>query len=231
MGPEMALAFKSVVESIHRRGSVRSAIVTGAGPAFAAGGDLNMLKEKAALGPETNRRAMLEFYHSFLCISKLPFPVIAAVNGHAIGAGLCLALACDFRFVSNQAKIGFPFTRLGLHPGMGACYFLPRIIGHAHAADLLVTGRTISSEIAVQFGLFAEIHDSATLMPSAMRFAKSLEITAPNAVAGLLETLRPNESDLLAALEREAAQQSMNYADAEFLEGINAALERRVPKF
>ena len=104
-----------------------------------------MLKNKAALDAETNRQAMLQFYRAFLSILELPVPTIAAVNGHAIGAGFCLALACELRVASADAKLGLTFTRLGLHPGMGATCFLPRIAGFAVANDLLISGRVLEA--------------------------------------------------------------------------------------
>ena len=161
----------------------------------------------------------------------MPCPTIAAVNGHAIGAGLCVALACDFRLVAHGAKLGFPFTRLGLHPGMGATHFLPRIIGHDAASDLLVTGRTIMADEATKLGIFREVCEPGDLMNSARRLAESLTATGPTAVAGLLETLRPSPTGLKVALEREAMEQSRNYANPEFLEGITAAIEKRSPNF
>ena len=231
MSQQMAAEFSSVVGQLRTNPNLRAAILTGAGSAFAAGGDLEMLRKKAALDPETNRTKMLEFYDAFLCIQSLPFPTIAAVNGHAIGAGLCVALACDFRFVAEGAKLGFPFTRLGLHPGMGATCFLPRIIGRDMATDLLVTGRTISAGEAAGLGMFREVRSAEAIMPTALRLAESLAKTGPSAVAGLLKTLRPSSAELKATLEREAAEQSRNYASEEFVEGITAAIEKRSPEF
>ncbi len=231
MSQQMAAEFSAVVGQLRSDTAIRAVILTGAGSAFAAGGDLEMLRKKAALSPEENRKLMLEFYDCFLGIQSLPCPTIAAVNGHAIGAGLCVALACDFRLVAHGAKLGFPFTRLGLHPGMGATHFLPRIIGHDAASDLLITGRTITADEAAKLGMFREVCSNEELMESARRLAELQSPTGPSAVAGLLETLRPSKSDLQAALEREATEQSRNYAHPEFLEGITAAIEKRSPNF
>ncbi len=203
----------------------------GAGDAFAAGGDLQMLQAKAKLDPDTNYQQMLEFYHSFLCIQTLAVPTIAAVAGHAIGAGLCLAMACDFRIISKQAKLGFTFTKLALHPGMGASLFVPRVAGTGVALDLLVSGRVFSAEEAKQLGLTQRVVERAEVMPAAVELAESLLLTGPAAVAGLLQTLRPSPAELQTALEREAREQSRGYARAEFLEGITATIEKRQPEF
>ena len=108
---------------------------------FSAGGDLGMIEDRASEGaaqPGAARgrigASMRSFYGLFLCVRDLPCPVVAAINGHAVGAGLCVALACDVRVASDAAKLGLNFTRLGLHPGMGATWTLPRLVGPARAS-------------------------------------------------------------------------------------------------
>ena len=231
MGVEMAVEFEQAVKQLSQASDLRVLILHGAGDAFSAGGDLNMLKAKAKLDLETNRQQMLEFYHSYLCIHNLEVPIIAAVNGHAIGAGLCLAMACDFRIVASQAKLGFTFTKLALHPGMGASLFVPRVAGMGTALDLLVSGRVFTSAEAQQLGLTQTVVDSDQVLPTALTLAESLLSTGPAAVAGLLQTLRPSPAELQTALEREATEQSRGYARSEFLEGVTATIEKRKPDF
>ncbi len=231
MGEEMALAFRQAVHELADRPGLRAVVISGNGVAFSAGGDLAMLRQKAALDREDNRRRMLDFYDAFLCMLQLPVPIIAAINGHAIGAGLCLAIACDLRIVAANAKLGFTFTRLGIHPGMGATWFLPRVTNHAAATELLVTGRIFTASEAKAYGLVTSVVEPAVCQSSALELAKELLLCGPQAVAGLLETLRPRSDELRVALEREAEQQSLNYRSAEFLEGIDAALEKRPPRF
>lgn len=231
MSVQMAAEFKQVIGELLQRTDLRVLILTGAGGAFAAGGDLQMLKAKAKLDAETNCQQMLEFYHSFLCVQQLEVPTIAAVNGHAIGAGMGLAMACDYRIVSKQAKLGFTFTKLALHPGMGTSLFLPRIAGLGTALDLLISGRVFSAEEAKQLGLTQLVVDAVDVVGRAYELAESLLLTAPAAVAGLLETLRPKPAELQAALEREALEQSLGFARAEFLEGVIATIEKRKPRF
>ena len=109
---------------------VRAAILTGAGRAFSAGGDLDWLMARHRDTPENNVAVMTEFYKRFLVLRRLPVPVIAAINGPAIGAGLCLAVGgADLRVASAGAKLGVTFTKLGLHPGMAATFFLPQLVG------------------------------------------------------------------------------------------------------
>ena len=169
MGAEMARSFAQRIGELQSHSGLRSVILTGAGSAFAAGGDLEMLREKAAAAPEANRVAMLEFYDAFLGILKLPVPIIAAINGSAIGAGFCLALACEVRVASTEAKLGLTFTRLGLHPGMGATCLLPRIAGWAVASDLLISGRVVNAAEARTMGLVNDIVAPELLMARAAR--------------------------------------------------------------
>ncbi|MEW6283246.1 MAG: enoyl-CoA hydratase/isomerase family protein, partial [Candidatus Eremiobacterota bacterium] len=146
MGEEMAGAMRALVDEL-RGHRPRVLVLTGAGRAFSAGGDLEMLERKRATGVERNRPLMLEFYASYLGLLELEVPLVAAVNGHAVGAGAVLACACDVRLADPAARFAFPFARLGLHPGMGATWFVPRVAGAA-ATELLLTGRMIGAEEA-----------------------------------------------------------------------------------
>lgn len=231
MGGEMASAFAERIVELQSQTGLRAVIITGAGSAFAAGGDLQMLQQKAALDRETNCTAMLEFYRAFLCMLDLPVPIVAAVNGHAIGAGFCLALACEARVVSTDAKFGLTFTRLGLHPGMGATCFLPRIAGLAVANDLLISGRMFGATEAKSMGLANYVVPPVAVQSKSLEVAESFLTSGPEAVRGLLETLRPSAEQLEAALMREASEQSHNYASQEFLEGVAAAIEKRAPRY
>lgn len=114
---EMAAVFPQIIDELKSQSDLRCVVLTGAGRAFSAGGNLDMIAEKKHKTAEQNTEEMLQFYSSFLCIRDLPVPTIAAINGHAIGAGLCVALACDLRVASESAKLGVNFTKLGLSPG------------------------------------------------------------------------------------------------------------------
>ncbi|MCI5066323.1 enoyl-CoA hydratase/isomerase family protein [bacterium] len=230
MDEGMAKLFQSRVEEL-RQEALRALIVTGAGKAFSAGGNLEMLEAKTKLSPEENKRRMLQFYDSFLCIRELGVPLVAAVNGHAIGAGLCLALACDIRVVSREAKLGMTFTKLGLHPGMGGTWFVPQVLGRAAAFELLVTGRVLRGEDVVRFGISRELVAPDEVLPKAEQITQEIVGCGPLATRQLVETLRNPAQDLAGALEREATCQGENYASDDFREGIRAIQEKRAPKF
>src|SRR5262249_6680395 len=134
MSEALGEAFAARVAALAADAALRAVVLTGAGDAFSAGGDLAMIQARAdqgAAGGRAARRpirdAMRAFYQLFLAVRDLPCPAIAALNGSAIGAGLCVALACDVRIASAEARLGLNFTALGLHPGMGATWTLPRL--------------------------------------------------------------------------------------------------------
>lgn len=232
MGEEMASEFAALVAELGGTpGRTQAIILTGAGRAFSAGGNLAMLEAKTRINPEDNRRIMLDFYNSFLGILKLNIPLIAAINGPAIGAGLCLACACDVRICADTAKLGFTFARLGLHPGMGATYFLPRVIGYAAAAELLLTGRVIGAPEALKIGLASQVTDAAGVVDQAVKIAAEICECGPESVKLLAESLRTSPGSLDLCLEREAICQSYSYAGDEFKEGVKAAMEKRKPAF
>lgn len=231
MSEEMASDFKAVVDGLKGNENIRCVIITGAGRAFSAGGDLDMLKKKTTLPGEKNRQIMLKYYSDFLCARDLGIPLIAAINGHAIGAGLCLASACDIRIAAKEALLGMTFVRLGLHPGMGATYFLPLIMGYANAMEFMLTGRKIRADEALTLGLVNRVVDRNTVLTEALNIADEILECSPSAIRQLLETLRYPRNNLEYALQREALAQGINYASDEFKEGIQAVSEKRKPNF
>lgn len=140
MTDALALAC-SVHRALCRLPQVRVVILTGEGKAFSAGGDLDFLLNRANDEPGNNAPMMRAFYARFLSLLQLPVPVIAAINGPAIGAGMCVAAACDLRIAAKTTDMGFTFAKLGLHPGMGCTFFLPALIGQQNASRLLLTVR------------------------------------------------------------------------------------------
>lgn len=230
MSLTMAREFRDLVKSL-KSDTPRLLIISGKGKAFSAGGDLEMLEAKTSMNPEQNRQGMLEFYDSFLSVRELNIPLIAAINGAAIGAGLCLASACDIRLCSDRARLGFTFVKLGLHPGMGGTFFLPLVVGSAHARELLLTGRIIDAAHALRIGLVSEVVDVDTIEKRSIEIAREILANGPESVTQLLMTLRSADAGLMAALEREAFCQSINYQSDQFKEGIRAVREKRPAQF
>lgn len=150
MTAQLVEDFGQVLENIHSNASEYGAVViTGAGKAFSAGGDQTWLKQRCKDTAARNSQIMHDFYHRFLAVRSLPLPVVAAINGPAVGAGMCLAMACDIRIAAKTAKMGFPFVSLGLHPGMGATHMIASVAGYETAYRLLLTGDMINGEEAM----------------------------------------------------------------------------------
>jgi enoyl-CoA hydratase/carnithine racemase len=232
MTEPMGQDIRAAVDSLRAREDLRVVIVRGAGGVFSAGGDLSFIEECAAAGAFANRCRMEDFYRLFLSVRALRVPTIAAVGGPAIGAGACFALACDLRVAAADARFGFTFVKLGLHPGMGATYFLPRVVGPAAAADLLLTGRTVDAQEAARLGLVSRVVPPDRLLDEARALAAEIAAGAPIATAQTALTLRGSlERTLDEALAREAHAQSIDYGTADVAEGVAAIRERRPPRF
>eukprot|EP00962_Isochrysis_galbana_P007868 scaffold2133_cov135-Isochrysis_galbana.AAC.3 len=189
MTAEMGDAFAEAVGQLSAdTDEVGTVVVTGAGTAFSAGGDMSFLHARGRDSPWRNMQVMRRFYERFLCVRKLPVPVIAAINGPAVGAGLCLALACDVRVASPAAKMGVTFVGLGLHPGMGCTHFLPQTVGPQVAARMMLTGEMVGGAQALREGLVAALEDDPE--QAAVALASRMAEQAPIAVRTCVRSLR-----------------------------------------
>lgn len=235
MTEALAAEFAAGIGELSVDPTVRAVVVTGAPPAFSAGGDLDMLEAHARGARENDLDTvtlMRRFYDDFLSVRGLPVPVVAAINGHAIGAGLCVALACDLRVVASDAKLGLPFGRLGLYPGMGATWMLPRAIGTMHAARLLYTGESIDGVEATTLGLCLRHLPAADVLDDALTLADAISQASPLVVRQLKARLADAATATLeATLEAEARAQAVGYRSDDLREGLAAARERRQPTF
>ena len=231
MTPELGDALAAAVAALRADADVRAVVLTGAGDAFSGGGDLKMLERLRAARFMEARAFMLEFYARYLSITDLAVPTIAAVRGAAIGAGLCVALACDLCVVDADAKLALNFAQLGLHPGMGATYLLPRRVGAQRAAELLLTGRRFHGVEAAQLGVALEAVPADVVLARAQALAGQIARNAPLAVRALKASLGLDPAALRAALENEAFRQAESYGSEDLGEGLAAAVERRAATF
>jgi enoyl-CoA hydratase len=219
--------------------SVRAVVLTGSGRAFSAGGDLGMIQDRADEGRERPgiahrpiRDSMHSFYKLFLSVRDLACPTLAAINGPAMGAGLCVALACDIRVVADDARLGLNFTKLGLHPGMAATWTLPRLVGPALAAELLYTSRLIEGTEAASMGLANRAVARNRVLPLAQQLAKEVAECAPLAVRAVKRALeRSSAASLEDQLAFEAREQALCFETEDVHEGIAAVQEKRPPRF
>jgi len=256
MTPELTAAWAQAMESLEQDDSVRAVVVTGAGTAFCAGGDLSWLghadpADRGTAGADTGvadtgvagadarpvptpaqlRAKMYDFYRTWLRVRDLEVPVLAAVNGPAIGAGLCLALACDLRYAAPTARFSVPFLALGLHPGMAATYLLPEAVGMARAREMLYTGRVVGASQAVELGLINRVLPAEGLVEEVLDVAASVAAAAPVAVRLTKAALRHGPRSYAEALEWEALAQPVTMASHDLQEGLRAVSEKRPPQF
>ena len=232
MTDAMTESWTRAVDELAGDPDVRVVVVTGEGSAFCSGGNPAWIAGEPDAEVDYLRTRMMAFYRAWLSIRKLEVPTIAAINGHAVGAGLCMALACDLRYAAQGARLGVPFVRLGMHAGMAATYLLPNVVGEAHARDLLLTGRTVDADEALRLGLVAGVLPADTFLDGVLEVAAGIAATAP--VASRLTTLALRDgghADFESAVQWEALAQPLTLATADLQEGIAAARERRSPRF
>ncbi|WP_239337844.1 enoyl-CoA hydratase/isomerase family protein [Frankia sp. CiP3] len=225
-------AWSRALDEIIADPHVRAVVVTGQGSAFCAGGDLDWVDPRTdrEAGVDRLRAKMLTFYRSWLKIRSVEVPTIAAVNGATVGAGLCLALACDLRFASLDASFCAPFTRLGMHPGMAATRLLPEAVGAVRARELIFTGRTVDAREAAAIGLVNAVVPAADLVAVAVGTATQIAAAAPVATR-LAKAALSGADDFDQVLQWEALAQATTMANGEAAEGIQAQLDRRPPSF
>jgi enoyl-CoA hydratase len=228
----MTAAWSRLLGFVSRDPALRALVITGAGTAFSSGGDTGWIGADAELGVQGLRERMLRYYRTWLAVRGLHIPVIAALNGPAVGAGAALALACDIRWASESASMSFPFTRLAIHPGMGSTWLLREVAGNAVARDLLLTGRPVRGAELLQLGLVTRLLDVADFADTVASFAAEVALTAPIAERSTLTALRAaRPGSLHEALEAEAQSQAITMTSEDLAEGLAAAKERRPPRF
>jgi len=216
---------------------VRVAILTGAGAAFSAGGNLKAMRPdsgglNASLPARTRRNYKSGIQRLPLAFAALEVPVIAAVNGPAIGAGLDLACMCDLRVAASSAKFAESFVKLGIIPGDGGAWLIQRIIGFARAAELTLTGETIDAAEALRIGLVNQVVPDAELMDAAAALAARIACNPAFAVRMAKRLIWEAQSMSIGqVLEMSAAMQAVAHATRDNAEAVNAFLEKRKPVF
>lgn len=218
------------VQELKKDQSARVLILTGAGRAFSAGGAKGNLQSRTAGGGNTEPPKV--FYKRFLTLRQLEIPTIAAINGPAVGAGFCVALACDMRVAATTAKMGLNFVRLGIHPGMAGTYTTPRIVGMAKACEVIFTGKLYSGEEAFSLGLVNRVVPPEQVMAEATSLAREIAANAPIAIRLAKKALYKGDADLLeAAIDIESEYQAYTWTTEDAKEGVTAMTEKRTPKF
>ena len=212
-----------------RSDDVRAVVITGAGRGFCVGQDLNEFRERAG---DIGGRLRATYHPSIRAIRGLDKPVIAAVNGAAAGAGLSLACACDLRIASDEATFVPAFINIGLIPDSGGTFFVTRLIGQSRALEWLGSGRRLSAEEALEWGLVSEVLEPTVFETRAAEVAGELA-ALPTRAIGMTKRLldRAPTSTLDEQLEWEAQLQAAATQTDDFREGVDAFLEKRAPDF
>ncbi len=232
MSDPMTAAWVATIDELAADPTVRAVVVTGEGSAFCSGGDPKWIAGEPDAPVDRLRTRMLGFYRAWLSIRKLEVPTIAAINGPAVGAGLCMALACDIRYAAASARMSVPFVKLGMHAGMAATYTLPNVVGEAHARDLLLTGRMIGADEAFRMGMVSSVTPDESFLDTVLGTAAEIAATAPIASRLTKVAMRDGgHADFVTAVEWEALAQPVTLATEDLQEGVRAAGEKRPPKF
>ncbi len=230
MDAETLKDFKHGLTQVRNDKLLRCLVITGSGNTFCGGADLrnSIVSDGSVLSPDV----LMDFYRPFLSVGLLKIPVIAAINGHAIGGGFGLALLCDIRIVNQKAKLGANFARLGIHSGMAVSYILPRLIGVSRACELLFTGKVISGDKAASIGLAGEALHENEVMDHALALAHDISQSAPVAVQMMKQSIYSQLSwNHIQAAGHESEYQARTFAMDDAGEGIAALLEKREPHF
>lgn len=230
MDRETMPAFVEALDRAAESEDLRCLIISGSGQTFCSGADFK------SLGLEENdsitQEFLLEVYEPFLKVQGIPVPVIAAMNGHAVGGGFGLALICDMRIASRDSKYGANFARLGIHSGMAVSYMLPRLVGLPLASELLFTGRLIDGKRTAEIGLANYALEKEWVVEKAWDLARAIASCAPVAVQLMKRSMLNNlDWNPRGAVEIESLYQTRTFAMEDSREGIRALLEKREPDF
>jgi enoyl-CoA hydratase/carnithine racemase len=222
-------------ETIAADSSVRAVILTGEGPAFSSGGDIKTMQQQS-FGEVDGMRIRDDYRRGIqrlpLALFNLEVPTIAAINGAAVGAGLDLACMCDLRVASDKARFAESFVKMGIIPGDGGAWLLPRVIGMARAAELSLTGRMIDAATALQWGLVSQVVPPEELLGAANALANEIAANPPQVTRMTKKLMREGMHQSLASLlELSAAYQALAHQTADHREAVSAFLDKRTPEF
>ncbi|MAV25463.1 MAG: enoyl-CoA hydratase [Gammaproteobacteria bacterium] len=218
--------------------SIGAIVLTGEGRAFMAGADLNDFSDRVKTNKNADTQGGGQQIQTGTGTSitgqfQRSKPIIAAVNGYAVGIGLTLILPCDIRIASTKALMSIRFVKMGLMPELGSTRILSQLVGLGHATDMSLTGRMVPADEALRMGLVTAVTEPEDLMSTAITKAKEIAGNPPGAVMLIKELLRKNpmEADLEAVMERESIRDQIARRHPDHAEAVAAFLEKRDPKF
>ena len=226
--PGLIRALRDCFRELAEDANVRVAIVTGRGRAFTAGMDVNVL---ASLDVASAKQLITGLHQAIQAVHAAPFPVIAALNGHALGAGFELAIACDLRIAARGATLGLPEVRVGVPSVIEAALLAP-LVGPGRAAELLLTGESVGADQALAWGLVNQVVAPAELEAAVDAIAEKILAAAPAAIRLQKELMiRWRTTDLATAVEYGVNAFAVSYASRDAREGLRAFIEKRAPRW
>ncbi len=230
---EMREDLLRALQSLESDDACRVVVITGAGRAFCAGGDVEYMAGLQKNGDVESLQKLLDAGKAVVVqIAGMSKPVIAAINGIAAGAGCNLALACDYRLASDQAKVSESFVKIGLHPDWGGTWLLPRLVGSGRAFELMATGRMVDPQEALAIGLVDRVVSSTDLEVETQNLARSIAAGPPIAIAAIKAVLRQSETnDLPQQIDLENEHQRRAFLSKDAEEGMKAFSGKRAPLF
>lgn len=230
LNPQTLEEVASVVDLVRKDDNIHVLVLTGAGDkAFVAGADIS---EFPKMNPLQARCFSEKGQEVFFKLEQLPKPVLACVNGFALGGGCEIAMSCDFIYASDKAKFGQPEVNLGVTPGFGGTQRLPRLIGRAKAKELCMTGEMIDAQQAKDLGLVAKVFPADQLMDETMKVAKMLATRGQGVLRSVKQLVdRGMDVDLKTGCALEAEAWGICFASQDMKEGVSAFLEKRKPEF
>jgi 2-(1,2-epoxy-1,2-dihydrophenyl)acetyl-CoA isomerase len=235
-GEAMFAAFEQTFAALNADLNVRVAILTGAGSAFCSGGNVAEMRDRSGMFAGSPEEIAQRYREGIQRIPRafeaLQVPIIAAVNGPAIGAGNDLACMCDLRIASSTARFAESFVKVGIVPGDGGCWLLPRVIGHARAAEMALTGDAIDAEEALRFGLVSRVVAPEALLDEAFRLAGRIAANPPQVLRWTRQLLQQARTGTLdEALNAAGRLQGQAHHTADHAEAVAAFFEKRAPRF
>ena len=233
---EMVDAIVGACERINGDSSVRVAIITGAGSAFSSGGNVKDMHEKAGMfggtPPDLRDGYRNGIQRIPMAVSELEVPIIAAVNGAAIGAGCDLTMMCDIRIASEKAIFAESFVKVGLIPGDGGAWFLPRVVGLSRANEMAFTGDQVNAQMALEWGLVSQVVAPDDLMTAANEMAARIAVNPPSALRMTKKLIKESQhAQLESVLEMSASLQALAHQTKDHAEAVAAFVEKHKPEF
>lgn len=232
----MRAALVEALDSLAADAEIRAVVLTGSGVAFCAGGNVKAWKQPGGFALNPPYKNVGEYKAGIhqvpLAFERFPLPIICAVNGAAIGAGCDVACMCDIRIASNKAYFALAFAKMGLVPGDGGAWFLPRIVGRSKAREMLFTGDRVGAEEALACGLVSRVVAPEQLLDEALAIARRIAANSPAAIRMTKQLLNEaEEASLATVLTMSAAMQSILHTTDDHNEAIAAFVEKRPARF